>query len=97
MLNVEIYDIAQIVISVTGSSCDKDTMDENTLLLGVMPEMDSMAIINTILALESRYHIDIDDEDVEQSVFESVGSLRRFVEAKLVKDISSQGASSPEQ
>lgn len=51
-------------------------------LLGSIPELDSMAVVQLIAALEQRFDIVIDDDEIGASLFESVGSLLRFVEQK---------------
>ena len=57
-------------------------LDENTQLLGSMPELDSMAVVSLIGALEEHFGIAIDDDDISASTFESVGTLRAFVAAR---------------
>jgi acyl carrier protein len=57
--------------------------DEATLLFGGIPEFDSMAVVTVVAALEEQFGIVIDDEDITADVFETVGSLSRFVEGKL--------------
>jgi acyl carrier protein len=52
-------------------------------LLGTLPELDSMAVIHLITALEDRFGIAVDDDDISASTFETVGSLAAFVESKL--------------
>lgn len=52
-----------------------------TPLLGAIPELDSMAVVNLITALEERFDIVIDDDDVDGSTFESVGALVAMVAA----------------
>jgi len=54
-----------------------------TPLLGAVPELDSMAVVTLITTLEERFGIVIDDDDIDGSTFESVGSLVAFVSAKL--------------
>lgn len=83
MNSVDINDIVQIIINVTGKSDAVCTFTADTQLFGAMPEIDSMAIINIVLSLEKQYGFHIDDEEVEQAVFESVGSLSLFVATKL--------------
>lgn len=51
-------------------------------LLGAIPELDSMAVVEVIAAIEDRFGIMIDDEDISASTFETVGSLVSFVEQK---------------
>lgn len=52
-------------------------------LLGSVPELDSMAVVSILTALEERFGFAIDDDEVDGRTFESVGSLTRFVESKL--------------
>jgi acyl carrier protein len=51
-------------------------------LLGSLPELDSMAVVSLIGALEERFGIAIDDDDISASTFETLGSLANFVAAK---------------
>lgn len=51
-------------------------------LLGSLPELDSMAVVSLIGALEDRFGIAIDDDDISASTFETLGSLAAFVAAK---------------
>ena len=57
-------------------------LDEHTPLLGSMPELDSMAVVTLIGALEEHFGIAIDDDDISASTFESVGTLAAFVAAR---------------
>jgi len=54
-----------------------------TPLLGAIPEFDSMAVVSIITALEDRYGFVVDDDEIDASVFETVGTLVEFVERKL--------------
>lgn len=54
----------------------------DTPLLGSLPELDSMAVVSLIGALEERFDIAIDDDDISASTFETLGSLAAFVAAK---------------
>jgi acyl carrier protein len=51
-------------------------------LLGSLPELDSMAVVSLIGALEERFGIAVDDDDISASTFETLGSLADFVAAK---------------
>lgn len=57
--------------------------DASTGLFGSIPEFDSMAVATVVTAIEERFAITIDDEEITAEVFETVGSLSRFVEEKL--------------
>ena len=52
-------------------------------LLGSIPELDSMAVIHIITALEERFGIVIDDDEISASIFYTVGSLATFIDQKL--------------
>lgn len=57
--------------------------DDQTPLLGALPELDSMAVVNLIGALEERLGIIVDDDEISGDTFASVGSLVGFVTSKL--------------
>jgi acyl carrier protein len=59
-----------------------DELREDTRLLGGIPEFDSMAVVGVITSLEEEFGITIDDDELSASVFETVGSLSRFVASK---------------
>jgi acyl carrier protein len=60
---------------------DPDRIESaSTALFGSMPELDSMAVVNLIMALESRFGFAIDDTEFTADVFETVGSLAKYVE-----------------
>lgn len=58
----------------------KHQLDENSFLLGSIPELDSMAVVNVITALEDFYNISVDDDEISAKTFETLGSLTIFVE-----------------
>jgi acyl carrier protein len=57
--------------------------DESTALFGAIAEFDSMAVVTVITTLEERFDITVEDSEVTAEVFETVGSLTRFVQGKL--------------
>lgn len=58
-------------------------LESSTLLLGRLPELDSMAVATIIGALEEQFGIVIDDEELSAETFETVGSLAEFVDQKM--------------
>jgi acyl carrier protein len=54
-----------------------------TGLLGAVPELDSMAVVSLITALEEQLGISVDDDEIDGDVFASVGSLTAFAASKL--------------
>ena len=57
------------------------TLDASTPLAS-MPELDSLAVLELVVELEQRFDITIEDDDVTAEVFDTVGSLAAFLEAK---------------
>lgn len=57
--------------------------DESTALFGGIPEFDSMAVVTIVAGLEEQFDIEIDDDDITAEIFETLGSLTRFVHDKL--------------
>jgi acyl carrier protein len=58
-------------------------MDADTQLLGAVPELDSIAVVNLITALEEHFGIAVADDEIGASTFETLGSLTQFIERKL--------------
>ena len=60
-------------------------LDADTPLLGSLPELDSMAVIGVISALEEHFEIAIDDEDLHARHFATLGTLQAFVAQVLLR------------
>lgn len=66
-------------------------LDGSTGLLGSLPEFDSTTVIALITALEARFGIVIEDDEISAEDFETVGNVYEFVRSKQV----AQNVSSP--
>lgn len=64
-----------------GSSAQALTRD--SALLGSIPELDSMAVVQLLTALEEHYGITIEDDDISAHTFATVGSLADFISDKI--------------
>ena len=51
----------------------------DTALLGAVPELDSMSVMEVVMAMEQRFAVDLADEDLDADVFASFGSLERHL------------------
>jgi acyl carrier protein len=78
-----IDDVRQLVGSTLQLGTRVNGMDAGTSLLGAIPELDSMAVVSLITAIEESFGITIDDDEIGADAFESLGSLAAFVERKL--------------
>ena len=59
--------------------------DDATPLFGALPELDSMAVATLLTALEERFAMLIEDDDVAAEDFETYGTLLAFVRRKVLK------------
>lgn len=78
-------DVKNILVDVLGLEGMRDTLNADTVLLGNLPELDSMAVVNLIGALEEHFGIVIDDDEISASTFDTLGSLGAFVDHKLAQ------------
>lgn len=60
----------------------RDALSADTPLLGSIPELDSMAVVSLITALEEHFGIVVSDDEISASTFETLGSLAAFVQQK---------------
>lgn len=60
-------------------------LDMRSALLGSIAELDSMAVVSILTALEEQFGIVVDDDEVDGRTFATVGSLARFVQGKLTR------------
>jgi len=58
-------------------------MDADAPLLGAVPGLDSIAVVNLITALEEHFGIAVADDEIGASTFETLASLTQFIERKL--------------
>ena len=54
-----------------------------TPLLGAVPELDSMGVVSLLTAFEERLGFEVDDDEIDGSVFQTWGSLLAFVSDKM--------------
>jgi acyl carrier protein len=80
---VNTHEVKDVLVDTLGLEDQADRIDATTPLLGSLPELDSMAVLELILALEQRFGIAIEGEDVTADVFESLASLTSFVDSQL--------------
>lgn len=76
----EVLRVLDEVLSLAGRSAG---FSRDTALLGAIPELDSMAVVSLITALEDQFGLVVDDDDIDGSTFATVGSLSDFVSSKL--------------
>ncbi|HZF80789.1 MAG TPA: phosphopantetheine-binding protein [Rubrivivax sp.] len=76
----ELLAVLDEVLSLKGRSA---TFTRDTHLLGAVPELDSMAVVSLITAIEERFGLAVDDDDIDGGTFATVGSLVDFVGSRI--------------
>lgn len=74
-------DIKQLLSSVL--QIDASDFAPETTLLGAIPELDSMGVVALLTAMEESYGIVFADDEIDASVFETLGTLNDYVSSKL--------------
>jgi acyl carrier protein len=75
-------DVKDVVVETLGVEDRADDLDASTPLFGYLPELDSLAVLELVAALESRFGIEVEDDDVTAEAFETLGSLAALVSSK---------------
>jgi acyl carrier protein len=76
-------DVKSVLVEILGLEDRADSLDASTQLFGNLPELDSLAVVELVVALETRFGITIEAEEITGDVFDTLGSLTRFVDSKL--------------
>jgi acyl carrier protein len=80
--NSTLAHVMTVLVQTLGIEDRRDSFDGSTELLGGIPELDSLAILELVSALEDHFDIVIDDADFNGEVFETLGTLSTFVAGK---------------
>jgi len=76
----EVLALLDEILSLNGRT---STFTSGTTLLGAIPELDSMAVVSLITGMEERFGFVADDDEIDGSIFVTVGSMVDFVDGKL--------------
>ena len=74
--------VVEVLTRTLGIEERADSITRGTRLFGELPELDSLGVVELAAALEDRFDIVIEDEDFTGEVFESVGTLTDFIDAR---------------
>ena len=72
-------EVKNLLIDVLNLGPAGQALPADSPLLGSLPELDSMAVVTLIGALEEHFGITVDDDDISASTFATLGSLAGFV------------------
>lgn len=74
-----LQEVKTLLIDVLNLGPAGEALDADSPLLGSLPELDSMAVVTLLGALEEHFGIMVDDDDISASTFATLGSLAAFV------------------
>jgi acyl carrier protein len=77
-------EVKGLVAEVLGIEDRLDSMDGSTGMLGSMPELDSLAVVGLVTAIEERFGFEVEQADFTADVLETLGTLASFVDANRV-------------
>jgi acyl carrier protein len=75
-------DVRNVLIDTLELSQRPEELQRDTVLFGALPELDSFGVVQLVGALEDRFGITIDDDEFGAELFETVGTLSDFIDAK---------------
>ena len=75
--------VKNVLVAALGVNERATDLGPESPLLGALPELDSLAVINVITALERHFGIHIDDDEVSADQFLTLGTLTAFIEEKI--------------
>ena len=81
-LTTQVLRVLDDALGLQGRAAD---FGPDTPLLGALPELDSMAVLALLTGLENHFGITFNDDDVNGSVFATVGSLSDLVKQTLAR------------
>jgi len=78
-------DVKSIITESLQLGARADALTAETPLLGNLPELDSMAVVTVITALEEHYGFFVEDDEISAETFTTLGTLTQFVSEKLAE------------
>lgn len=77
--------LSRILSAQLGKSYPPSYFRADTELLGSVPELDSMAVVGVLTAIEEELGIEIPDDEIGAETFATFGSLVDFVRSKATE------------
>jgi acyl carrier protein len=76
-------DVKAVVVVTLDIEDMADDLGPETGLYGNLPELDSLTVVKLIVALQERFGIEIEIDEIVGDVFATLGRLAAFVESKV--------------
>lgn len=74
--------VKEILVDVLQLSSDME-IDNETALLGAIPEFDSMAVVTVLTSIEETFGIEVEDDEISAETFETFETLCSFVKQRV--------------
>jgi acyl carrier protein len=75
-------DVKSLLVETLGIEDRANTITTSTALFGSLPELDSLAVVELVTAIEDHFDIVVDDSEFTGDTFETLNSLAAFVDGK---------------
>ena len=79
---VTLDDVKTALVETLGIQARADGIDASTPLLGTLPELDSLAVVELITVLQDRFDLELDEGELTADVFDTLGTLVAFVQGQ---------------
>lgn len=76
-------EVITLLADVLGLGDRRALLGPESHLMGSIPELDSMGVVNLLTALEEHFGIVVNDDEINNATFQTVASLSAFVGQKL--------------
>jgi len=80
---MHLQQVRDIVSEVLALGPAGQQLRRESALLGSIPELDSMAVVQLIASLEEYFGMQVDDGEISAATFATLGSLADFIEHKV--------------
>ena len=80
---VTVAQVLDVVAESLSCTIDVRAMQAEDALLGALPDLDSIGIVALITALENRFDVHFEDDDLDAEVFATVASLLAHINTRL--------------
>jgi acyl carrier protein len=75
-------DVGSLLVDTLGIEDRANRITSSTALFGSLPELDSLAVVDVLTAIEDHFGIVVDDSEFTGDTFETLDSLAAFVDGK---------------
>jgi acyl carrier protein len=82
-MNDTLTEVRTVLVDALELHQQPEDLSADTALFGSMPELDSFGVVSLVASLEARFDITVHDDEFGAEIFETVGTLADFVDAKL--------------